>query len=355
MKDYSFPPSRRTPVALRDGATANGERFARLAATATAVPARVVSNDEIVAAHGHQVSAAAMAKLVGVAERHVAEPGVVDTDLLGMAAERCLARAGMRPEALSRLLVTKFVGDRLLPMTASLLQKKLGCSVAIQSYDIDGGIHSFMHALDAAACFVATGDGPTLIASGGVINRLISRKDARVAFQYGDGAAAVLLVPSNAPHLLSTCSFTNYEFADLALGFSLESALPEDIHQTRQYDALFELYQQRDWKPAREFVLDAMRRTVDSLLKDAGKRWSEVELFLVTETHYRLWLSIVEHLGIAKGKTVSLLARYGNTMSAMLPMQLDEAIRTRPLAADSLVMLLSIGEGLSGGGALVAL
>jgi len=348
-----LPTAARRPVLLHGASRAKGASYARIVSTATVVPEQVVSNEQIIESHGHSVSASAMARITGVAQRRVAEPGVTDTELLARATVRCLAQANTKAEELSKLLVTKFLGDRALPMTAALLQKKLDCGVAVQSYDIDGGIHSFIHAVEAASSLMAMGEGPIVIASGGVVNRVVSRKDPRVAFQYGDGAAAIMLSCSDEPHILATYSFTNPAFSKIAIGFEIRGAFPNDIHQTRDYERFFDLYAQSDWKPAQQFVLDAMRHTANALLEASGKHWNQVDLFLVTETHHRLWQSIIRDLGIEVQRTVSLLSKYGNTMSAMLPMQLDEALRTGAAGPGSLVMMLSVGEGLSGGGVLV--
>jgi 3-oxoacyl-[acyl-carrier-protein] synthase-3 len=329
--------------------------FARIAATATVLPDNRVNNQDLVAEYGHRVSPAVMQNLVGVRERRVAPHGTADSDLLAQAAERCLAQASVHVDELHKLFVTKFIGDRVLPMTASLLQHKLGAASAFQAFDIDGGINSFIHALDAASCSIATGDGPILIASGGVINRVISRTDPRVAFQFGDGTAAVLLVPAQQRHIHATYTFTNSEYSRLARGFSVRTTIPQDIHETKDYARLFDLYEQNDWKPAWDFVLTALDYTVQQLLDAAGKRREQVDLFLVTETQHRLWQAVLDRLGIEPRRTLSILSDRGNTMSAMLPMQLDEAIRAGVVGSGSLVMLLSIGEGLSGGGALLTL
>lgn len=354
-RHFIYPAPRAVQPVASDRSLEPNARFSRVAATAIALPGQNVTNQEIIANHGHSVSASAMARIVGVSQRRVAPSGVTDSDLLLQAAERCLARAGMRPDDLTKILVTKFLGDRILPMTACSLQKKLRCATAVQAYDIDGGIHAFILALDAANCFIATGDGPVLIASGGVINRLVSREDPRVAFQYGDGAAAVLLVPSTDRHLLSSYSFTNYDYVNNAVGVAARSLVPRLDTPNIGFDSFFDLYEHDGGQTAKTFVLEAMKHTVTQLLDTAGKAWADVDLFLITETYHRLRLAIIERLGIEPHRTLSILSNYGNTMSAMLPMQLEEAIRVGAVGDGSLVMLLSIGEGVSGGGSLLRL
>jgi len=354
-RQFIYPAPRAVQPVASDWSLEPKVRFSKVAATAMALPDQNVTNQEIIDRHGHSVSASTMARIVGVSQRRVAPSGVTDSDLLLQATERCLARAGMHPDDLTKILVTKFLGDRILPMTAASLQKRLKCATAVQAYDIDGGIHAFIQALDAAHCFIAAGDGPVLIASGGVINRLVSREDPRVAFQYGDGAAALLLVPSTDRHLLSTYSFTNCEYVNNAMGVAARSLVPQFDTPNLAFDNVFDLYTHDGGQTAKTFVLEAMKHTVAQLLDTAGKAWADVDLILITETYHRLRLAIIEHLGIESHRTFSILSNYGNTMSAMLPMQLEVAIRSGAIGAGSLVMLLSIGEGVSGGGSLLQL
>jgi 3-oxoacyl-[acyl-carrier-protein] synthase III len=329
--------------------------FSRVVATGSAFPDKIVTNQDIIDAQRLSVSANAMAKLVGVNERRVAPIGTVDTDLLALAAHRCLDEAQVKPDCLSKLIVTKFLGDRALPMTAALLQKKLDFEVAVQSYDVDGGTNSFLQALHLAECSIGLGDGPVLIVSGGVVNCLVSKSDPRLAFQFGDGAAAVLLSPVQKQHVLGSYFFSNYEYSDIARGFSVRDSVSETMYELGDYQSLHELYREGDLRVCIEFVKNSMAVTVAALLEKSGVTLPEVDLFLITENHVRIRAAIIEHLGIDQGKTISLRGGFGNTMSAMLPMQLDAARRNGVVKAGSYVMFLSLGEGLSGGGMLIEL
>jgi 3-oxoacyl-[acyl-carrier-protein] synthase-3 len=315
----------------------------------------VISNQDLIGLGGHGLTAASVSKIFGTHERRVADQGVVDSDLLAQAARACLAKAGVSVDALSKLIVTKFLGDHVLPMTAAHVQRNLATTVAIQSLDVDGGVHGFFNALEAAVGCISCGEGPILIVSGGVIHRLISRDDPRTAFLFGDGAAAVLLGPSSEQRILATYGFSNSEFIEDARGFSLRECTRPDDERVRSHAKLYDLYSPFDYKKCLPFVLDAMETTVERLLEVSGVEREQVELFLVTENHGRMWSAILERLRIPKEKTVSLLSCRGNTMSAMLPMLIDEAIQTGRAKEGTLVMLLSIGEGITGGGALLTI
>jgi 3-oxoacyl-[acyl-carrier-protein] synthase-3 len=326
------------------------QRHCTIIATATAFPEKVVTNEEIITDYNHGVTDIAVQKTFGVKERHVAEVGVVDSDLLSRAASACLSKAGIKPEQLSKLIVNKFMGDRSLPMTASLVQKKLNCPEAIQSIDVDGGANSFLQAFDLASSAINSGDGYILIVSGGIINMLVGRTDPRHAFLYGDGAGAVLLGPTDRKHIESSYFYTNCKYADLAVGALHVNNISSDIHEKKEFDGLYNQYVTGNWKDAQEFILDACKTTAQKMLGALELGMNDIDLFLITENNSRLWESIISTLKIDKCKTVSVIHKYGNTMSAILPVLLDEAYKEGRIKSGTRIMILSIGEGISGGG-----
>lgn len=332
-------------------------RPAAIVATGAALPETVVTNEEIIARHGHAVTAAAVKKVLGVESRRVAGRGVADSDLLAEAGRRCLARAGVAPERLSKLIVTKFLGDRLLPATAALTQRKLGTTLAFQALDVDGGVNAFLQAVEVGAAAIASGDEYVLVASGGVVNALVSRTDPRLAFLYGDGAGAVLVGPapegSGGPRIEAVCVRTDTRASDFARGFEMRRYAVQDLHGTREYAPLFDLYRAGDWKDIQPLVLEAVDQVCSEVLLRAGVALADVDLVLVTENHGRLWSAVIEGLGVPREKTLSLLPECGNTMSAMLPLLLDRAVSEGRVGVGGRVLLVSIGEGLSCG-ALVA-
>jgi 3-oxoacyl-[acyl-carrier-protein] synthase III len=119
---------------------------------------------------------------------------------------------------------------------------------------------------------------------------------------------------------------------------------------TENKERYYRLYRSGNWKEAKAFVLEACSVTVAKLLEASGLSMKDIDCFLITENNRRLWLAILERLGVEEHRTLSVLRQYGNTMSAMLPLLLDQAIRSGGILSGQRVLLLSIGEGISGGG-----
>lgn len=343
--EYEFPALRRRIL----------HRHSQIIATASFFPERSLSNQEIIDAGGLLVAEPVVRKSLGVVQRHVAEPGVTDADLLAAAAQRCLDQAGITVDQLSKILVTKFIGDRILPMTASLVQRKLGSHVAMHAVDIEGGINAFLSAVDLATRYISTtaaDEQYILLLSGGIHNLPVSKTDPRLAFLFGDGAAALLLAPASEAHFLASYAYTNPALFQAAgtRRMLMDAQVSELLYEKGDRSLLFDLYQMENWKDSLDFYLAAARVTRDRLLEESGLAMPEIDLLLVTENNQRMHDLTLEALAVPLEKSLSLIAEHGNLMSAMLPALLDRAFQQGRLPAGSRVMLISHGEGASGGG-----
>ncbi|MBN1480040.1 ketoacyl-ACP synthase III [candidate division KSB1 bacterium] len=343
--DFQFPAYKKRSI----------RRFCKIIATGSYVPERIVTNQEIIDANKLSVTDAVIRKSIGVEERRAVAAGVTDSDVLVEAAKRCLERAGLQPDDVSKMLVNKFLGDNILPMTAAQVQKKLGSQLAFHAVDIEGGINAFLTSLDLATRYISTtGDAAQniLILSGGAPSVAVGKTDPRVAFLFGDGAGAVLLAPSTEAHFLASYLYTNYQYYDVATSrkLKMDSTLSDKIYEEQQYSLLYNLYQMDNWKEVADFYVQAARTTSDFLLAESGLSMTDIDLVLVTENNRKIRDLTLEALGVPEEKSLSVFREYGNTMSAMLPILLDKAFREQRVQEGQTIMLISHGEGASGGG-----
>ncbi len=332
-------------------------QHSRILATAACLPDRVISNQDIIDAGQLPVTDGVVRKTLGMANRRVAPAGVADSDLLAEAARRCLAAAGLAPDQLSRILVTKLLGDRVLPMTAALVQRQLRCTVAMHAVDIEGGTSAFLQAVDLATRYISTthnewNNGCVLVLSGGLHNLPVSKTDPRLAFLFGDGAAAVLLGVAAEPHFLASYAYTNHAYFAAAgtRTLKVDQGISERLYEQGEVGLLYDLYTMGNWKDTADFYVQAAEVTRDRLLEESGLAMDDVDLVLVTENNRRLRDLTLAALGVPEERSLTVIQDYGNTMSAMLPLLLHKGFQEGRLQAGQHVMLISHGEGASGGG-----
>lgn len=341
---YFFPECKRKNIS----------RYCEIKSTASYIPKESVDNEEIISKLGLPFKASIIAKSIGVESRHVAKDTDSDSDLLMVAADKCLKQYGLVVDNLSRIIVNKYYGDNLLPMTASILQSKLGSGTAVHAFDIEGGISSFLHSFDAASRFISTGDENILIASGGISSKIISKTDPRVAFLFGDAAASILLGHSKEQHILASYFYSNYEYYELATAITPLTLVDmrDTMSISEQLAAIYDTYRMGNWKEAEDFYREAVLAVSKNLFLESGLGIDDIDLVLVTENNSKIWELTLEVLGVPEEKSLTLIKDHGNTMSAMLPLLLDHGFGTGKIQKGMNIMLISHGEGLSGGGIL---
>lgn len=325
-------------------------KCSKIKSVAAYLPEKVVTNDDIINGNKLTMKDSVIRKSIGTYQRRIADDSAVDSDILAYAAHNCMIKANVPIDKLSRIIVTKFFGDNLLPMTASMVQRKLGCSYATQSFDIDGGINAFLQALDLGTRYINSGDEYILISSGGICNRLISKTDPRVAFLFGDGAASVLLELSKEPHFLASYFYTNHTYYEMATTQKLKPEYTKAYFEKGDFSLFYDYYRMDNWKLAEDFFRKATVTVRDNLLEESNLKMSDIDLVLITENNKPIWEMTLDALGVKQEKSISLLKSYGNTMSAMLPLLLNEAFCTGKIEEGMNILFLSHGEGYSGGG-----
>lgn len=339
---YSFPKRQKKTI----------HRFCKILSAESFIPEKVVENEDIINNYNLPFRSNIIVKSIGVERRHVADEVEDDSDVLLKSAKKCLDKIGILPDSLSRIIVNKFLGDNLLPMTASRLQGKLCSKTAVHSFDIDGGISSFLHSFDVVSRFINSGDEYILLSSGGIHTRFISKTDPRVAFLFGDASASVLFGYAEQQHILSSYFYSNYEYYDVATLLSPLTLVDrtKDSLKNDVLSVIFDTYRMENWKIVEDFYRKATFEVSKNLLEESGLSIEDMDLVLVTENNRKIWELTLETLGVNEEKSISLIKDYGNTMSAMLPLLLDYGFRSGRIQKGMNIMLISHGEGSSGGG-----
>ncbi|MEJ6951881.1 3-oxoacyl-ACP synthase III family protein [Natronospora cellulosivora (SeqCode)] len=340
MGDFYFPKNKKRKI----------NSYCKILSTAHFLPQEHISNEDIINKYDLPFKSSTIYKALGVEKRHIADESWEDSDVLLKSAKKCLDDYGISVDDLSKLIVNKYIGDNILPMTASRLQGKLGSNTAMHAFDIDGGISSFLHSLDLISAYINTGDKYIILSSGGIYRRFINKKDPRVSFLFGDASASILFGQANEKHFLASYMYSNYNYYHASVSLSAISAKEAGTSSENQLAYVYDNYHMDNWKIAEDFYRQASMEITKNLFEQSGLKMDEIDIVLVTENNKRIWELTLETIGVSEDKSISLLKNYGNTMSAMLPLLLDEGIRSGIIQEGMNVLMISHGEGMSGGG-----
>src|ERR1700749_4303293 len=155
------------------------------------LPERIVTNRDL--ADRLDTSDEWIRQRTGIAERRIAAPGELTSDLAFHAARRALASAGMNGGDVDLLVLATATPDNTFPATAAKVQARLGMTGGF-AFDVQAVCAGFVFALATANNFIAAGQAKTALVIGAeTFSRILDWEDRGTCVLFGDGAGAIVL------------------------------------------------------------------------------------------------------------------------------------------------------------------
>jgi 3-oxoacyl-[acyl-carrier-protein] synthase III len=323
-------------------------RGVRLAGTGAYLPARVVTNAELVAL-GAPLTEEEIVRVCGIRERRWAAAGEATSDLAAAAARRALERAGIEPARIERLVLATVSPDHPSPAAACLAQRALGLGHA-PAYDVSAACSGFLYALDAAARAVETGDAAVLAVAADVRSRALDLGDRATCALFGDGAGAAVLARAPGEGVAGICLAADGAGARsvyVPAGGSREPASAATVAARRH------AIRMEDGAQVYLAAVEGMVAMAEALLAALGVRLEEIDLVVPHQANRRILDRVARLLRLPEHKLVVNVDRCGNTSGATVPLALDEALRAGRAGPGSRILLLAAGAGHTAGAALL--
>jgi len=321
---------------------------ARIAATGSAVPRRVLRNadlERMVATSDEWI-----VERTGIRERRVVDEGVASSDLGTEAARAALAAGGWDAADLDLLLVATCTPDMPLPSTACLIQRNLKASRAI-AFDLAAACSGFLYGLSVADLYVRSGTcRKALVVGTEVMSSVIDWTDRSTCILFGDGAGAVLIEPSDDERgILSTHLHSDGDLWDLVCVPGGGSRLPASARMLADRQQFVKMKGNETFKVA----VRTLEATAREALEANKLAVDDVDLFIPHQANVRIVNAVMERLGLRKDRVFLNIDRYGNTSAASIPLALDEAVRTGRVVPGSRILMVAFGSGLTWASAVV--
>jgi len=281
----------------------------------------------------------------GIRERRHAPLNMATSDLAALAAERCIAAAGVNKAEIDLVVLGTFTPDMTMPATACIVQDRLGlCAPAM---DVQAACAGFFYALATAAQFVATGCSRLALVIGADCNsRVIDPQDVKTYPLFGDGAGAVLLSAGSPEQGFAAYTLgadgSGFGLLNCPMGGSRLPASPERLAERLQYLKM-------DGKPVFKWAVRLLEYSIRTVLEAAKLPLGDVDLFVLHQANARILDAVADELGIDSAKMVVNLDRYGNTSSGSIPLALDECFQQGKIHPGNNLLLSGFGGGLAWG------
>ena len=323
-------------------------RRAAISAVASYVPERIVTNAEL--AKRLDTSDDWIVTRTGIRERRMGGPGETTSTMGAEAVRRLMTRRGLGPDEVDALIVATATPDMMFPATACLIQDQLGLSHA-WGFDLSAACSGFLYAMTVGAQLVAAGAHERVIVVGAdLMSSIIDPFDRTTAVLFGDGAGAALLEPAEPEYgLLDFYHRVDGSGRNDLLMPAGGSSLPASAATV----AARQHFLKQNGKVVFKFAVTQMVESVNVLLRRNGLTASDLTLVIPHQANQRILDAVAERLCVPHERVASVLARYGNTTGATLPLALDAALAEGKIKRGDLVVFAAVGAGFTAGATLV--
>jgi 3-oxoacyl-[acyl-carrier-protein] synthase-3 len=310
----------------------------RIAGTGSYLPERVLTNAEL--ARRVATDDEWIRTRTGICERRIAADDEQTSDLALHASHSALAAAGIAPADVDLIIVASTTPDMVFPSTACILQAKLGVTHGGAAFDVQAVCSGFVYAVAIADRMIASGMARNALVVGAEIySRILDWNDRTTCVLFGDGAGAVVMVPSAEPGILTAHLHADGRYKDIL-------CVPGSLRDGRVSGTPFV---HMDGSQVFKFAVKVLAEVSEEALAATGMTADAIDWVIPHQANIRIMDSTMKKLHLPHERLVVTVDRHGNTSAASIPLALDEAVRDGRIRAGHHVMLLGVGGGFTWG------
>lgn len=301
--------------------TRPGATGAVISGWGTALPEKVITNDELAATM--DTSDEWIRARTGIRERRI---GGSTVSLSVESGRQALAMAGLDPSRIDALVLATTTPDTQWG-TSAAVQHELGLRCG--AFDVNAACSGFVYGLVTGHGLVSMGADRVLVIGTDTLSRITDWDDRGTAPLFADGSGAVVIESVDGPGQMLGW--------DLDADGSALSILTADVGGTIRMEG-------------KEVFRRAVRIMVDSAEKSmahAGVTGDDIALVVPHQANIRIIQAACERLGVPMERAAVVIDRTGNTSSASIPLALADALEHGRVRHGDLVLLVGFGGGMT--------
>ncbi len=316
---------------------------ARISGIASYVPEDILDNDmlsKMVDTNDEWITTR-----VGIKERRILKKEGAGSSYLGIqAVNKLLADTGVNPDEIELLICATSNPDYRFPSTGSVIVE--GCKLKNSyAYDIQAACAGFIVALEDAAAYIKSGlRKKIIVVCAEKMSSMVNYKDRATCPLFGDGAAAVLVEPTEEPVGVQDGVFhvdgKGLEYLVMKAGGSVKPACQETLDAGEHY-----LYQEGR-SVYKNAVTDMLNSTKD-VMKRNNLTVDTIDWLVPHQANLRIIEAVAGSAKVPSEKVLVNIQHYGNTSAASIPLCLDEY--KDKLKKGDKIILTAFGAGFTWG------
>ena len=325
-----------------------GARFSRLIGVGAALPARRVTNDDLVAdlaTRGIETSDEWIVTRTGIRQRWLAGPDDTTTSLGVRAAREAMKSAGVGPDDIDLIVCATSTADQIFPSTACLIQSELGVHQG-GAFDVQAVCSGFAYAVANADALIRAGVAQRALVIGAeVFSRILDWNDRSTCVLFGDGAGAIVLSAADTPGVL-----VSRLHAD-----GRQSGILSTPGSVRCGAVTGHPFLRMDGQAVFKLAVKLLAELAQETLEAAGLKVDDLDWLVPHQANVRILSATASRLGLPLDRVISTVGEHANTSAASVPLALAQAVQEGRLRPEQLIMLQGVGGGFTWASNLIRL
>ena len=307
------------------------------------VPDYVLTNDEL--SRMVDTNDEWITTRVGIKERHILKIEGEGSSYMGERAVRQLfEKTGTNPDDIDLVLCATVTPDMPFPATASIIADKVGIKNAMH-FDINAGCSGFIYTLITAKMYVESGQfKKVLLVTAEKMSAIVDYTDRTTCPLFGDGAAAMLIEPSDdgtgVIDFIAQSDGIGRNYLYMKAGGSCRPASAETVANREHF-----VYQ--EGRTVFKYAVTNMANVSVEVMKRNGITADTLAWLVPHQANLRIIDAVARQMDLSPEKVMINIQKYGNTTSATIPLCLHEW-ESRLHKGDNLI-LSSFGAGFTWG------
>lgn len=282
----------------------------------------------------------------GIKERHILKgEGKGTSDMAAEAVKGLLEKTNTKPEEVDLLICATVTPDMQFPATANVVSDKVGIKNAF-SFDMNAACSTFIYAMITASKYVESGEYKKVVVIGAdKMSSIVDYTDRATCVIFGDGAAAVMLEPTESDEGIIDHRFYTDGSGRIHLHQKAGGSVKPASHDTVNAREHF-IYQ--EGQPVFKFAVTNMADVAEEIMVRNNLKSEEINWLVPHQANLRIIEATAKRMKLDKNKVMINIQRYGNTTNATIPLCLYEW--ENQLKKGDNIVLAAFGGGFTWGG-----
>lgn len=278
------------------------------------------------------------------------------SDLCLLATELLLEDLQIDRSSVDALLFISQSRDHVMPMSAAILQHKLGLGSSVLALDIPAGCAGYIQGLLVAASLMKTGARSVLLLAGETNSKLINPLDRSLTMIFGDGGSATLLEPDSNSEMYLSVMTDGAEHESLIIPAggcrypaSAQSAevSPRETGNLRSDNDMF-----MDGMAVFNFAVNAVPKLIMQTLHEMDLSIKDISMLGLHQANDLIVKYIRRKTGASPEQAPFTAGEHGNTGPASIPILMSMLAAQHDSSEWHRAMLAGFGVGLAWGTAV---